>query len=384
MERETNGAQRLKLPKSASEQGLMDLPFFLLTVVLLMVGVIMMFSASYARAYRETENAAYYFLRQGAFALAGIFVMYLVSRFLPYQWLKPISLVAMPASLALLLLVLLIGSSGGGAKRWIIIAGIRFQPSEIAKFSIVIFFATLSVTFGEKMKTFLYGVLPFGITLAVTVFLLYKQPHLSAIVIICCLGAVMMFLGGTRFFWFLLIGAVVGVLAFVFKDKLMDYAKDRFSAWLDPWADQQDKGYQIVQSLYAIGSGGLFGLGFGRGRQKYLYLPEEHNDYIFPIVCEELGFVGAVLVLLLFMLLIIRGYWIAVHAKDRFGAMVAAGLTTLLALQVFFNVGVVTNLLPSTGISLPFFSYGGTALLMQLGEMGIILNISRSCSNNLL
>ncbi len=162
------------------------------------------------------------------------------------------------------------------------------------------------------------------------------------------------------------------------------YASDRITAWRDPFSDQSDKGYQILQSLYAIGSGGMMGLGLGRSRQKYLYLPEEHNDYLFPIVCEELGFVGAVLVLLLFALLIFRGYWIAIHARDRFGSLVAAGITTLLLLQVFLNVGVVTNLLPATGISLPFFSYGGTALLVQLTEMGIILNISRSNRNNLI
>ena len=165
---------------------------------------------------------------------------------------------------------------------------------------------------------------------------------------------------------------------------LRGYASDRITAWLHPEDFAQTKGYQVLQSLYAIGSGGLFGLGFGKSRQKYLYLPEEHNDYIFSIVCEELGFVGAALIIVLFALLIIRGYWIAMHAPDRFGKLVAAGLTTLLALQVALNIGVVSNVLPSTGISLPFFSYGGTALIVQLAEMGIVLNISRSCKNNLL
>ena len=164
----------------------------------------------------------------------------------------------------------------------------------------------------------------------------------------------------------------------------MGYASARIAAWRDPMSDPSDTGYQILQSLYAIGSGGLMGLGFGHSRQKYLYLPEEHNDYIFPIVCEELGFVGAVAVILLFMLLIIRGYWIAMHARDRFGALLAAGLTTHLALQTFLNIGVVTNFLPATGISLPFFSYGGTALLIQLFEMGLILAVSRQNDNKLL
>ena len=162
------------------------------------------------------------------------------------------------------------------------------------------------------------------------------------------------------------------------------YASERIDAWLNPEINQSGSSYQSVQALYAIGSGGLFGLGFGNSRQKYLYLPEEHNDYVFPIICEELGFVGAMFIILLFVLLILRGYWIAMHAKDRFGALLAGGLTTLLALQVFFNIGVVTGLLPPTGISLPFFSYGGTALILQLAEMGIILNISRSCKESLL
>ena len=197
------------------------------------------------------------------------------------------------------------------------------------------------------------------------------------------LGAVMMFLGGVHLRWFALGGGVVAVFAIIYLTR-MGYAGDRVTAWRDPASDPTDTGYQILQSLYAIGSGGLMGLGLGKGRQKYLYLPEEHNDYIFPIVCEELGFVGAVVVILLFVLLILRGYWIAMHARDRFGALMAAGLTTHLALQVFLNIGVVTNFLPATGISLPFFSYGGTALLIQLFEMGLILAISRQNDNKLL
>ncbi|HIR10076.1 MAG TPA: FtsW/RodA/SpoVE family cell cycle protein, partial [Candidatus Avoscillospira stercoripullorum] len=235
----------------------------------------------------------------------------------------------------------------------------------------------------DKMKTFRYGVLPFAAILGVIALLLVLEPHFSAIIIIFCVGAAMMFLGGTELKWFALGLGVAAVFGFIYL-KFMGYASDRIVAWQDPWADASDNGYQIVQSLYAIGSGGLMGLGLGRGRQKYLYLPEEHNDYIFAIVCEELGFVGAMVVLLLFVLLIIRGYWIAMHARDRFGALMVGGLTTLLALQVFFNIGVVTNFLPATGISLPFFSYGGTALLLQLFEMGLVLSVSRQSNNQLL
>jgi cell division protein FtsW len=233
------------------------------------------------------------------------------------------------------------------------------------------------------MATFRYGVLPFAGILVVIVALLVLEPHLSCIIIIGCVGAVMMFIGGTRIRWFVLLIAVAAVFGMIYL-QVKGYASDRISAWRDPFADATDTSYQIVQSLYAIGSGGLLGLGLGRSRQKYLYLPEEHNDYIFAIVCEELGFVGAVLILLLFALLIIRGYWIAIHARDRFGSLIVAGITTLLALQVFFNIGVVSNFLPATGISLPFFSYGGTALLMQLAEMGIVLNVSRYNRNTIL
>ncbi len=366
----------------ADERGLLDIPFLILTLLLVVIGVLMMFSASYARAYYKEGSSTYYFARQGGFALAGIGIMWLVSR-INYQWWRIGAVPIMAAAVVLLMLVLLMGSEGGGAKRWIILAGIRFQPSELAKLGVVLCFAAIISFYRDRMQTFRYGVLPFMGILAVIAGLLILEPHLSATLIILATGAVMMFLGGTRLRWFAL-GAAVVTLAVVLYVNFAGYASERITAWRDPFADQSDTGYQIVQSLYAIGSGGMMGLGLGRSRQKFLYLPEEHNDYLFPILCEELGFVGAVLVLFLFALLVFRGYWIALHAPDRFGSLVAAGLTTLLLLQVFLNVGVVTNLLPATGISLPFFSYGGTALLVQLAEMGIILNISRSIKRNII
>ncbi len=212
--------------------------------------------------------------------------------------------------------------------------------------------------------------------MAIILGLLILEPHLSACVIIVLVGAIMMFVGGTRVFWFVLV-AVIAVAAGFILVKLFDYAAARIAIWKDPFIDKRGDGWQIVQSLYAVGSGGLLGLGLGQGRQKYLYLPEEHNDFIFSVVCEELGFIGASLILILFAILIIRGFWIAMHARDRYGSMIVTGLTSLLAIQVFLNVAVVTNLIPSTGISLPFFSYGGTALVLQLAEMGIILSVSR-------
>ena len=364
------------------ERGMLDLPFLILTVLLVAIGVIMMFSASYARAYSETGNSTAYFARQGGFALAGIAIMWVVSR-LNYQIWRALSVPIMAGAVLLLILVPLIGREEGGATRWIVLFGINFQPSEIAKLAVVLCFAAMISVYRDRMQTFRYGVLPFVAILAVIAGLLILEPHLSATLIILATGAAMMFLGGTRPKWFVA-GGVVLVLAFLIYLKTMGYASARITAWRDPFSDPSDNGYQIVQSLYAIGSGGMMGLGLGKSRQKYLYLPEEHNDYVFSIVCEELGFVGAALIILLFVLLIVRGYWIAMHARDRFGALVAAGLTTLLLLQVFLNIGVVTNFLPATGISLPFFSYGGTALLIQLAEMGIVLNISRSNKRNLI
>lgn len=378
------GTERLQTPELTviDERGLMDVPFLLLTLLLVAIGVIMMFSASYARAFYKEGSSTYYFARQGGFALAGIVVMWIVSR-INYQWWRVGSVPIMAAAVVLLILVPVIGKEENGATRWIRLFGIGFQPSELAKLAVVLCFAAMISFYRDRMQTFRYGVLPFAGILVVIAGLLYLEPHLSATLIILATGAVMMFLGGTKLRWFGLGAALVALVMVVYLTT-QGYASDRITAWRDPFSDQSDKGYQILQSLYAIGSGGMMGLGLGRSRQKYLYLPEEHNDYLFPIVCEELGFVGAVLVLLLFALLVFRGYWIAIHARDRFGSLVAAGITTLLLLQVFLNVGVVTNLLPATGISLPFFSYGGTALLVQLTEMGIILNISRSNRNNLI
>lgn len=359
--------------------GLLDLPFLLLVVLLTLVGLLMMFSASYARAKWETDNPAYYFVRQAGFAALGIGVMLLVGKLNYFIWFRT-ALLILGGSVFLLILVPLAGVEVNGAKRWLSLAGIRFQPSELAKLGMILAFAAMMAAWQDKMESFRYGVVPYAGIMVVIAGLLFLERHLSATLIILLIGAMMMLIGGTQKKW-LFLGLLIGV-AFVFVYvNTKGYAGDRIAAWKDPWSDPLDNGYQAIQSRYAIGSGGFLGLGLGRSRQKYLYLPEEHNDYIFAIVCEELGFVGAVGILLLFALLILRGYWIAIHARDRFGTLVAVGLTTKLALQVFFNVGVVSGLLPPTGISLPFFSYGGTALLLQLFEMGIILAVSRWCVN---
>ena len=357
-----------------------DRNFFLLVLLLLTMGVVMVLSSSYARAYYDPGgitggNAAYYFVRQLIYALLGLGLMLLASR-LPMGFYKRYTPAFLGLTLLLLGLVPVIGVKANGSRRWLGVGGLTVQPSELAKLAVILVFARLICHYRERMAKFRYGILPFAALLLAIVGLLVLEPHFSASIIILALGAAMMFLGGVRIGWFAAaFGAVGGGLAVLLT--FFPYASSRISTWRDPFSSASNEGYQIVQSLYSIGSGGVAGLGLGGSRQKFLYLPEEHNDFIFSVLCEELGFIGAALVLSLFALLILRGYWIALHCRSRFDLLVCAGITTLLAIQVFFNVAVVTNLVPCTGISLPFFSYGGTALLIQLGEMGIVLSASR-------
>lgn len=360
------------------ERGSMDLPFATLTILLLTIGVIMVLSASYVRAYYTEEgNATYYFTRQLVFAVSGIIIMFIASKF-PIRFYRRLSYLMLIGTVILLMLVLVIGvGTGGGVKRWIQLPGGQtIQPSEFAKISVILVFADMICRYKNYMGTFRYGIAPFAVILGVLALLLIMEPHMSATIIIFGIGAVMMFVGGTRLFWFIAGGGLLAIAFFVVA-VMFPYMSTRIVTWRDPFSNMQGDGYQIVQSLYAIGSGGMFGLGLGQSRQKYLYLPEEHNDFIFAVVCEELGFVGAVIILILFAMLIIRGYWIAMHCRDRYSFLVAVGISTLLAMQVILNVAVVTNTIPCTGISLPFFSYGGTALWIELAEMGILLSISR-------
>jgi cell division protein FtsW len=365
------------------ERGPVDLPLTLLTLLLLTIGVVMVLSASYARAYYDLEgvtggNATYYFVRQLLFAMAGVGVMFVCSRF-PMGFYRRISAPVLLVAIGFLLAVLVVGTKTNGARRWIDLGFTTFQPSELAKIGVIMYFAVLICRFKEKMSTIRYGVVPFLGVLIVVCGLLYLEPHVSAIMIIVAIGLVMIFVGGGKLWWF--IGGGFGAIALLGGAYLtLSHVRERFSSWLDPFADAADSGWQVVQSLYAIGSGGVLGLGLGNSRQKYLYLPEEHNDYIFSVVCEELGYIGAVLILALFALLIIRGYWVAMHARDKYSFLVGVGITTLFALQVILNVAVCTNTIPSTGISLPLFSYGGTALLIQMAELGILLSISRDIS----
>ena len=354
-----------------------DPVFLMLVLVLLTVGLVMLWSASAAQSEYDSgyTTSIRYFSKQAICALLGLVCMWLFSRIDVSLW-RRFTVHIYVTAIVLLLLVLVAGQSVNGAKRWISIAGIQFQPSEVAKFAMILMLSRLSVSFGERAGEFRYGILGFGAALMGILIPLALEKHLSAIMLMGMVAVVMMFISGTKMRW-LMMGAGAAALFVLVYISLLGYAGDRVTAWLDPASDPSDTGYQILQSLYAIGSGGLFGLGFGKSRQKYLYLPFQYNDYIFAIICEELGFAGAVCIILLFALLILRGYWIARCARDRFSMMLAAGLTTLLAVQTILNLCVVTNLLPSTGIALPFFSYGGTALAVNLGEMGVILSISR-------
>ena len=370
-----------KEDRGCSLGGSVDYPFLILTLLLLTVGLAVLYSASAAQSAYDTGGATStrYLQRQAVCAGLGLLAMYGFSRVPARVWYR----LAWPCywlSILLLLSVLLVGQQVNGARRWINIGGLQFQPSEISKFTLILLLSRLSSVYGEKAARFRYGVLGFGGALLGILIPLALEKHLSAIMLLGLVAVVMMYIAGTHPKWLALgaVGAVVFLLVYI---RFMGYAGDRVTAWRNPELDPGDTGYQILQSLYAIGSGGVFGLGFGKSRQKYLYLPFQYNDYIFAIVCEELGLVGAWGITFLYALLILRGFRIARRADNRFSTVLAAGLVTLIAVQTILNLCVVTNLLPSTGIALPFFSYGGTALAVNLGEMGIVLNISRSGNN---
>ena len=360
-------------------KGPIDLPFLLLVCLLTGIGLVMLFSASFPRAYYDGLSPTYYLTRQGVFAVMGFCAMFFISK-INYRRFRAFSKILLLAAIVLLAMLMIpgVGITRNNATRWLGVGELlTFQPSEIAKFAVVLYFSDTISQKKDKMRTIRYGILPYALILGVIAALMMWQPHLSGTILILGVGAILMFAGGIPWLWVIAIGGLASVAAYLLITGVIPYGQDRIAMWFDPWIDAQDKGYQMVQSLIAIGSGGLLGTGLGKSRQKFLYLPEEHNDMIFSIVCEELGLVGACIILLLFAALIIRGYWIAIHARDRFGSLLVVGCISLIAMQVFLNVGVVTGLLPATGISLPFFSYGGTALLIQMAEMGVILSVSR-------
>lgn len=358
----------------------MDWPLAILVVTLVFFGLVMLFSASYATAYYRFKGDSFHFIRQQAIcAVVGLAAMYFASR-VDYHIFHRLAWPLMVLT-GVLLIVVLFMPELNGAKRWIFFpAGGNLQPSEVAKFAVIVLFAHIISVNHEKMKTFSYGVFPFLVILAVIAGLMILEPHLSGTILILGIGGLMMFVGGTGLVWFGLaiagVAVAVGGAVVLFPD-LVPYAMSRIESWQNPWADALGDGHQIIQSLYAIGSGGLTGLGIGNSKQKHLYLPEPQNDFIFSVICEELGFIGALLVIFLFVALLLRGIYVAWHAKDKFGSMLVVGVIVQITLQTVLNIAVVTKTIPNTGISLPFFSYGGTSLMMLLGEMGVVLSVSR-------
>lgn len=360
--------------------GKMDIAFFSLIMILLVIGLIMLFSASYSYALTYYGNSFRFISRQLLFAVAGVAIMFVVSKidYHVYQrFAVPIYIIAI-----VLLIAVYAFPAVANVHRWITIGPIQFQPSEIGKVAIIILFAYLiSKNYNLMGKFSFIGLLLF--LLAVVCALVVFETHVSATILIFAIGIILIIVGGLSkklmALGFGLVG-LVGVGGFFVIKYFLGYASDRITAWLDPWSDPVGTGYQTIQSLLAIGSGGLLGRGLGQSRQKYLWVPEPHNDFIFSIVCEELGLIGAMIIIIVFCALVWRGFTIAMRSRDKFGSLLAVGLTFQVGLQVALNIMVVTNTIPNTGISLPFFSYGGTALLLLLAEMGIVLSVSRSSS----
>ena len=367
------------IKKRLAGQPAPDIWFLIILMLLVCYGLVMLFSAGYAVALYRRGDAYTYIRPQLLFAAFGAAAMYAASLVDYHIWHK-LAWPIMGVSLALLAIVLFMPEYNG-CKRWIVLPGLgTLQPSEIAKFAVVLVFAHIISLNHDRMQTFATGVLPFMVILGAVTVLMLLEPHLSGTLLILGIGAVLMFVGGTGLKWFALAGiAGAGAIAaaVVLLPELVPYAMGRLSSWRDPFADPLGEGHQTIQSLYAIASGGAAGLGLGNSRQKYLYVPEPQNDFIFSILCEELGFVGAALTVVLFLLLFLRGMSIAVRARDKFGALLAVGFVVQVVLQAVLNIAVVTNTIPNTGISLPMFSYGGTSLCMILGELGILLAVSR-------
>ena len=336
----------------------MDPVFLILVFILLAFGLIMLFSASFARAYYYKQGNSFHFiLKQSLYAAIGLVGMFVMSK-INYNKLRKFAMPLFLISLCLLVVVLFMKGDANGIKRWIKIGSlIQFQPSELMKFSLILLFSSMISANYNKMRTFRYGVLLFSILLGIVVALMYLEPHLSGIILMCSIAGVMMFVGGTKPRWFIILFLIAGaalVYILFFKG---NYMSGRVYYWLHPFSDPIKNTMQTDQSLLAIGSGGVFGLGLGRSRQKFMYLPEVHNDFIFAVICEELGIVGAIVVIVLFLLFCYKGFEIASKSSDKFGTLLCAGIVAQFGIQAMFNIAVVTATVPNTGISLPFFFF---------------------------
>ena len=373
-ERKTKKTLPFKLKLSG---GNIDLPFLIYVFCFLAIGLVMICSASYVSAYYNHGDSFYYVKKQLLWTAIGLVLMFGVSR-IDYRFWRKMIIVILPVALVLVIIVLIpgIGIERDDARRWLGVSSLTFEPSEIAKLAIIIFMANYITVNYKKMKRFKDGFFPAFMVLIIFTGLVAVETHISGAILILSIGIIMLFVGGSSL---KLMGGMglVGVGGIASLIMFTDYAKRRLTSWLNPFDYAREGGYQIIQALYAIGSGGLLGLGLGQSRQKHMYIPEPQNDYIFAIICEELGFVGAVALILLYILLIWRGFKIAFSMKERFGMLLVVGITSRVAIQALLNIAVVTNVLPSTGIGLPFISYGGTALLVLMVEMGLVLSVSR-------
>lgn len=359
-----------------------DVPFFALTMALLTIGLVMLFSSSYAYALHNKGDSYYFFKRQLIVAVLGVVVMLVTSK-LNYKLLKVAEKPLLIITLILLVVVLFYHTDVGEFRRWIPIGSKSFQPSDVAKFTVVLSMSAYVSKYYSKMKNWIYGIVIPVLFLGVFCVLIALEHHLSCTILVFLIGASIMFVGGTDWRIFALgvgVMAAVVVVVVLNPNVLLDYNAERITAWLDKSYEPLGARWQTNNSLYAIGSGGLFGVGLGNSKQKYLYVSEPQNDFIFSIVCEELGLIRVAGIILLFALLFIRGVKIAMRTNDRFGSLIVIGIVSQVAIQTILNILVVTDTIPNTGIALPFFSYGGTALLMLMFEMGIVLSISRKAN----
>ena len=370
-----------KRKKSEYVSGKLDITFLSFVLILFTIGLVMLFSASYAYSYEYYGNSYKFITRQALFGAVGIVIMLGISK-IDYHFWRKFAWIAYAVTIIMLgiLLVLPPMVDGMDVKRWIVIGPVNFQPSEVAKFAVILLFSSLIAANQKQMKSFRFIVF-LVFLLGLTCGLVVLEPHLSATVLIFAIGVALLVVGGIpKRYIFAGAGAAAGLGVLAVATGFIGYGSDRIKYWLDPWADPTGLGFQTIQSLLAIGSGGILGRGIGQSRQKYLWVPEPHNDFIFSIVCEELGLIGAMVIIILFCLLVWRGFTIAMRSQDKFGSLLAIGLTFQVGLQAMLNIWVVTNTIPNTGISLPFFSYGGTSLVILLAEMGIVLSVSRGAS----
>ncbi|MEN8907550.1 MAG: putative lipid II flippase FtsW [Clostridiales bacterium] len=358
-------------------KNIIDYWVFIMVLGLLFIGIIMVFSASSAYSYIHYDDSYFFMKGQIKSSLVGIVIMIFLLKF-DYKKLGNLSPIFLLCSFILLILVRIpgIGQENKNTWRWIFIGGFQFQPSEIVKISIILFFAFSLSKRCKKMDSFSKGLLPYLIIISCISFLLLLQPHLSCTLIILFVSTIMLISAGAkiRHFMMLIVPSVCIFSIIIYK---VDYMGKRVLSFLDPFKYADESGYQVIQSLYAIASGGTFGRGFGKSVQKLLYIPEPHNDFIFSIIAEELGFLGIVGLIGMFVILIWRGIKISMNAPDSFGKLTALGITSLIAVQVILNIAVVTSSMPPTGVTLPFISAGGTSIILFLSSVGILLNISK-------